>query len=56
MLLAVAKGLLREDIEAICKMRFVFVCGFQLSMLFLVPTSMDNQELDESQTVFLEHN
>lgn len=33
MLLAIVKGLLKEEIDAICKMRFVFVCGFQLPML-----------------------
>lgn len=54
MLLAIVKGFLRKEIEAICKMRFVFVCGFQLSMLFLVPIFMDNQELDESKTIVLE--
>lgn len=54
LLLAIVKGLLREKIEAICKMRFMFVCGFPLSMLFLVPISRDNQELDESKTIVLE--
>lgn len=40
--------------EAICKMRFVFVCGFQLSRVFLVPIFTDSQELDESKTIVLE--
>lgn len=55
MLLAIVKGLLREKIEAICKMRFVFVdFDFPISiLLFLVPISMDNQEFNGSKTIVL---
>lgn len=35
-------------------MRFAFVCGFQLSMLFLAPISMANQKLDDSKSIVLE--
>jgi hypothetical protein len=53
MLLDILKGLLREEIEAICKNEFVFVWRFQLYMLFLVPISMDNQELVDLKLLFL---
>lgn len=48
MLLVIVKGVLREKTEAICKMMFMVVCVFQLSMLFLVSISMNNQELYEN--------
>lgn len=53
LLLSIVKRLLREKIEAICKNE-VHICGFRLSMPFLVPVSRDNQELDESKTIVLE--
>lgn len=52
MLLATVKSLLREETEAICKMRFVLVSGFQLSMLFVVPIAMDNRDLDDLKLSF----
>lgn len=53
MLSATVKGLLRDETGAICKMRFVLVSGFQLSMLFLVPIAMDNRDLDDLKLSFL---
>lgn len=53
MSLAIVKGLLREETEAICKMRYVLVSRFQLSMLFLVPIAMDYRDLDDLKLSFL---
>lgn len=53
MSLAIVKGLLREETEAICKMRYALVSRFQLSMLFLVPIAMDYRDLDDLKLSFL---